>query len=190
VEAPDPPVSAIPGRSSTPSPADTLAVPGPQFGPPRVPSCVLTGQTLYNFALNDLTGHPWEYRQRRGKLVLIDFWGTWCIHCLHTIPNLNILQERYGPYGLEVIGIAYETGAPAEQVRKVNDVRQRTRMNYRVLLGSDRDTCPVRKQFGVRAWPTMVLIDDTGRIVWRGEGGDPQHLRELEVVIQQRLAAR
>lgn len=191
----DPPPAAIPrstGGWTAPAAAAAAAplAPAPQFGPPRVPSCVLTGQTCYNFALNDLTGQPWEFRQRRGRLVLVDFWGTWCIHCLQAVPSLNILQERYGPYGLEVVGIAYESGTPTEQVRKVNDVRQRTRMNYRVLLGSDRETCPVRRQFGVKAWPTMVLLDENGRIIWRGEGFDAQHARELEMVIQQRLAQR
>jgi thiol-disulfide isomerase/thioredoxin len=170
--------------------AAAAAVPAPQFGPTRVPSCVLTGQTCYNFALNDLSGQPWEFRQRRGRLMLVDFWGTWCPHCLAAVPQLNIVQERYGPYGLEVVGIAYESGTPAEQVRKVNDTRTRLRMNYRVLLGSDRDTCPVRRQFGVRAWPTLVLLDENGRIIWRGEGFDAQHMRELEGVIQQKLAQR
>jgi thiol-disulfide isomerase/thioredoxin len=160
------------------------------FGPPRVPSCVLTGQTLYNFALNDLSGQPWEYRQHRGRLVLIDFWGTWCLPCLHAIPHLNILQQQYGPRGLEVIGVAYESGTPAEQTRKVNDVRNRLHMNYRVLLGGEKERCPVRTQFAVRAFPTMVLVDETGRIIWRGEGADQQHLRDLEIVIQQRLMVR
>jgi thiol-disulfide isomerase/thioredoxin len=202
-QAPTSPLMAVPGqtmpRTATP-PSNGWTAPGavapfapppPQFGPARVPSCQLTGQTLYNFALNDLSGQPWEYRQRRGRLMLVDFWGTWCVHCLHAVPHLNVLQERYGPYGLEVVGIAYETGTPAEQVRKVNDVRNRLHMNYRVLMmGSDRETCPVRQQFGVKNWPTMVLLDESGRIIWRGEGFEVQHFRELEVIIQQRLAAR
>jgi thiol-disulfide isomerase/thioredoxin len=184
------PASPAVGGWAAPAAAATPLVPAPQFGPPRVPSCVLTGQTCYNFALNDLSGQPWEFRQRRGRLILVDFWGTWCVHCMQAVPSLNMMQERYGPFGLEVVGIAYESGTPAEQTRKVNDVRQRMQINYRVLLGSERETCPVRRQFGVKAWPTMVLLDDTGRIIWRGEGFDQQHVRELEVVIRQRLAQR
>ncbi len=160
-------------------------------GPARVPSCVLTGQTVYNFALLDLSGQPWEYRRNhRGRLVLLDFWGTWCVHCLHSVPHLNILQHTYGPAGLEVIGIAYEEGTPMEQVQKVNRVRQRLQMNYRVLLGSDRAQCPVRTQFGVINWPTLVLLDESGRIVWRSEGLDSPQIKELDSIIRQRLNVR
>src|SRR5262249_33845050 len=82
--------------------------PQPTPGPARIPSCVLTGSTLYNFALYDLNGQPWEFRHHQGRLVLLDFWGTWCPHCLVSIKDLNYLQDRYGRYGLEVIGIDYE----------------------------------------------------------------------------------
>lgn len=170
----------------TPPPtADDAARP-----PASVPSCNLTGQTLYNFALNDLNGQPWEFRQRHGRLVLLDFWGTWCYYCQQAIPHLKDLQLRYGPYGLEVIGIAYEQGAVPEQVQKVSRVASRLGINYRLLLGSDQNSCPVRTQFQVRSWPTFVLLDDQGRIIWRGEGVDASSMRTLEVIIRQRLGLR
>ncbi len=155
-----------------------------------VPSCVLTGQTLHNFALNDLNGNPWEYRtQRRGRLVLLDFWHTECYPCLDAIRHLAIWQQSYGSYGLEVIGIAYEEGTPKERVQKVNRVRQRLGAGYRQLLGSDGD-CPVRTQFGVLAYPTVVLLDDQGRIIWRSEGLGPDQIREVEIIIKQRLGVQ
>ena len=58
-----------------------------------VPSCVLTGKNLDNFALNDLDGQPWEFRKdHKGKLILIDFWGTWCGHCYPAIRHLSRAQ--------------------------------------------------------------------------------------------------
>jgi thiol-disulfide isomerase/thioredoxin len=163
----------------------------PAVGNAVVPSCVLTGQTLNNFALLDLGGQPWEYRRNhQGRLTLIDFWGTWCTYCMQAIPHLNSLQQRYGPAGLEVIGIAYEDGSYLEQVQKVNRARQVRQIRYQVLLGSDRDRCPVRTQFGVLNWPTLVLLDESGRIIWRGEGLDGQQLRELEIIIHHRLGVR
>jgi len=75
--------------------------------PARVPSCVLVGSVLHNFALNDLQGQPWEFqKQRRGRVVLLDFWHTGCVPCIQTIPVLNSLQGDFGQSGLEVIGIA------------------------------------------------------------------------------------
>jgi thiol-disulfide isomerase/thioredoxin len=172
-------------------PQDGLGDPAASTGPARVPSCVLTGQTVHNFALLDVSGQPWEYRRNhRGRLVLLDFWGTWCVHCLHSVPHLNILQRTYGPAGLEVVGIAYEEGTPMEQSQKVNRVRQRLQINYRLLLGSDRAQCPVRTQFGVINWPTLVLLDESGRIVWRSEGLEAPQIKELDTIIKQRLNVR
>jgi thiol-disulfide isomerase/thioredoxin len=155
-----------------------------------VPSCSLTGRTLYNFALNDIEGKPWEFRKdRKGRLVLIDFWGTWCIPCQQAIPHLKDLQWRYGQFGLEVIGIAYEEGTPAQQALKVKRVAARLQTNYRLLLGSRYDSdCPVRKQFEVRKYPSLFLLDEKGQIVWQSrEGLGPRELQELEFEIQRRL---
>jgi thiol-disulfide isomerase/thioredoxin len=184
-QLPDKP-AYIPGAGSGIIPP----LPAPVPGPARVPSCQLVGRRLDNFALTDLNGQPWEYRGHPHRLVLLDFWGTWCIHCVQAIPHLKILQEQYGPYGLEVIGIAYEDGPPHEQVRKVNNVRQRKEINYQLLLGSDRDKCPVKTQFGVSQWPTLVLLDENSQIIWRHEGLGAPELRDLDVVIRQKLGVR
>lgn len=160
-------------------------------GPARIPSCVLTGNTLYNFALYDLNGQPWEFRQHQSRLVLLDFWGTWCSHCLVSVKDLNGLQDRYGRYGLEVIGIDYEGDAlPQDQILKVRGARQRYGMNYRILLGGNQDTCPVRAQFGVRNFPTAFLVDESNHVIWSSEGLGRQQVHELENIIRQRLGLR
>jgi thiol-disulfide isomerase/thioredoxin len=184
----DPPLSwTAPSTSPEPKRDPPLS----STGPARVPSCQLTGQLLYNFALNDLTGQPWEYRlHHRGRLVLLDFWETTCVPCQHAITHLKIWQDRYGPYGLEIIGIAYEQGTPEERVQKVDRVRQRLQINYRLLMGSDPMQCPVRVQFGVQAYPTLVLLDDNGRIIWRSEGLGKDSIAELETIFKQRLGLR
>jgi thiol-disulfide isomerase/thioredoxin len=151
---------------------------------------VLTGQFLVNFALNDLNGQPWEYRKQRGRLTLVDFWGTWCTACMYSVPHLKGLQDKYGNYGLRVVGIAYEEGPVAEQVMKVNRVKQRLAINYTTLLGAPRGECPVLQQFNVHAFPTLILLDDTGRIIWRSEGLDRQQQAELDHILRQRLRVR
>jgi thiol-disulfide isomerase/thioredoxin len=160
--------------------------------PTRVPSCVLTGQYLVNFALYDLTGQPWEFKKHHSKLTLVDFWETNCIPCQHAIPHLNVLSDRYGTRGLQVVGIAYEDGPQSLQAEKVERVRQRMRINYTLLLGGGDGggPCPVYTQFAVRAYPTLVLLDDTGRIIWRSEGLERQNLSELETILRQRLGSR
>lgn len=167
-----------------------VGIPAANSGAARVPSCDLTGKTLQNFALNDVNGQPWEFRKHPARLTLIDFWGTWCLHCLQAVPNLNVMQERYRSYGLQVVGIAYEEGSVEEQVKKVNRVRQRLAMNYQVLLGADRNKCPVKTQFRVQNFPTLFLVDSNGTIVWFSEGLDAKKLKELDVIIKQQLQIR
>jgi len=179
---PDPPPGTAP---SLPKAGDAAA-----STQTRVPTCVLLGRHLKNLALYDTAGQVWEYQtQRRGKLVLLDFWGTWCPPCVQSVPHLQAIQIRYP--AVEVIGIAYEHGgARQEQVNRVNAMCQRLKTSYRQLLGSGQG-CPVQSQFDVRAYPTMVLLDENGEIIWRHEGLLDSTTREdLELLIQRRLGMR
>jgi thiol-disulfide isomerase/thioredoxin len=199
VDAPDgrvnvPPVinipnQADPGRQSS---AGLPATPAPPLPEPaaQVPSCVLTGRQLHNFVLYDLNARPWEYRNHHGRMVLLVFWETACLPCRAAIPHLKILQDRYGPGGLEIIAIAYEDGSLPEQIRKLQGVRERLDINYRLLLGGEVASCPVRTQFGVNAFPTLVLLDDGNRIIWRQQGLDAAQLQQLETLVRLQLRAR
>jgi thiol-disulfide isomerase/thioredoxin len=156
----------------------------------RVPSCTfLTKGQLDNFALYDLTGMPWEYRNHRGRLVLIDFWATWCTYCVKGIPDLKTLHESYSKYGLEIVGIAYESPAPAgDQARLVQATRDRLKIPYRLLLGSNLYTCPVKTQFEVNAFPTMFLLDENGHIIWKRDHAlNDAEKSELDQIIRQEL---
>jgi thiol-disulfide isomerase/thioredoxin len=178
--------------STRPRPASSIQAVQPAPQAVRVPSCELIGNRLYNLALPDMNGKTWEFAKHRGKLTLIDFWGTWCGHCVSAIPLLKAFQYTYGPYGFQVVGIAYEEGSVPEQVRKIQGVGQWRGMNYTVLLGGDPESsaCPVKKQFQVRAFPTVFLLDDQGTILYQAEGLDQQHARTLENIIRQHLGFR
>jgi thiol-disulfide isomerase/thioredoxin len=184
------PFSPKPGQGQPPAMATVPGAGVPTAAAP-VPFCVLTGRKLDNFALTDLNGQPWEFRKnRRGRLVLLDFWWTMCRPCLEAIPHLSSLQQSYGPYGLEVIGIAYESGTFEQQANRVKGVRDRMGINYRLLLGGPQGQCPVKNQFQVERFPTLILLDETGQIVMRKEGLDSQHLEELKFEIRRRLGLR
>jgi thiol-disulfide isomerase/thioredoxin len=162
--------------------------PAPE-SPARVPSACVVGKRVVNFALFDVGGQPWEYRRdRRGKLVLLDFWSTTCPPCLKTIPALRQLKETYGPTGLEVVAIAYEhSGTPAEQAQRVSATAQRLGMNCKLLLGSGAQ-CEVKTQFRVQAYPTLILLDENGDMVWYLTGQpETYQLGELERTIRMKL---
>ena len=118
------------------------------------------------------------------RLVLIDFWATWCGPCLKAIPHLAKLQQQYGPQGLLVVGIDYGND-PA----RLRTAQTQLHVNYPMLMGK-MNSCPVKQKFQVRMFPTLVLLDDDGNIVWHAEGPSEQQLRRLERLVQTQLAAR
>jgi thiol-disulfide isomerase/thioredoxin len=163
-------------------------------GETAAPSCILNGLQLTNFALPDVNygenGRIWEYRKdRAARLVLLDFWHTGCKPCRDAIPWLVNLQAYYDknyPKTLQIVGIAYEEGTPEKQAQQVRSFRGRYNIKYPTLLGN-RVKCPVFEQFGVEAYPTFVLLDETGRIVWRRQGFDQAVLAELDAAIRKQL---
>jgi thiol-disulfide isomerase/thioredoxin len=160
-----------------------------------VPSCNLIGRRLVNFALYDLEGQPWVYsrdRDRNARVILLDFWFSTCGPCRQSIPVLRDLQRYYGPHGLQVIGIANEDSSREEAVRNVRGVRGRYNVNYTTLLaGGGTGPCPVVSQFEVQRFPTLVLLDESGTIIWRKVGGfDEQSRQELEFLLRKKLSIR
>ena len=187
------PVTNIPVVPGDPSALAYVAPPvAPALTRPlSAPSCTLVGNKVENLALYDLEGHTWEFRKHKGRLVLFDFWGTWCLPCQEAIPHLKDLQYRYGPYGLEVVGIAEEYGSAQEQVRRVKAVTGRLGVNYTVLLGGGFEAdCPVKARFEINSYPTLVLVDENGQILRRWHGLDRQNATELEAEIKKRLRVK
>jgi thiol-disulfide isomerase/thioredoxin len=156
-----------------------------------VPSCRRVGLRVENLALYDSRGEVFELeKDRRGKVVLLDLWYTGCPPCLRAIPRLTALQSKYGQYGLEVIGITYERGTLAEKQASLEAARAKYRLafNYRLLFGGGGSgPCPVAEQLEVRNFPTLVLLDETGKILYRCQGLDEQSHYELEMAIRQKL---
>jgi thiol-disulfide isomerase/thioredoxin len=193
----NPPAVHVPGTWKLPGPESkgpTLP-PGPSPynivpGPAHVPSSMKYGMRLENFALYDLELQPWELKtKRRGSVVLLDFWKTNCPPCLQTIHNLRALQQKFGQEGLEVVGIAYEDGNKDywQQATKVKAVAAQWNANYQMLLGSG-PKCPLKRDLMVTNYPTLVLLDEQGQIIWQHVGlMDAVALDNLEFRIRQKL---
>ena len=155
-----------------------------------MPSCRFDGERLVDFRLPDLQLQPVSFSGLDSEFVLLDFWGTWCGYCLKSTPQLIELQRRFGGQGLQVIGIAYEQGDVTERVSRVQQVREQLQINYPLLLGDVGGPCPLREKFQVHLYPTLVLLDRSGRIVWRSEGANPPEFQRLENLLKNQLASR
>ncbi len=116
-----------------------------------------------DFLLRTLDGQNRSLRQDRGKVVLMNFWATWCPPCIREMPAMQRLYDKFGTQGLEIVAVSVDQGNP-DAVRKfVDDLK----LNFPVVLDPDQAT---KQAYQVRALPTTYLIDRKGRVVAVGMG--------------------
>lgn len=125
------------------------------------------------FSLTDLSGKKLSLDDYKGKVVMLDFWATWCGPCRIEIPSFVELQARYGREGLAVIGISMDDGPDP-----VVDFYKEFKMNYPVALGDDR---LAELYGGVLGLPTTFLIGRDGRIYRKHVGAADPALFEQEI---------
>ena len=130
------------------------------------------------------TEHPLTLRDLRGRVVVLDFWTFCCINCLRVIEELRPLEERFGDR-LVVIGVHSPKFPHESDHAAVARAVARHRIDHPVL---DDPELATWQQYGVRAWPTLVVIDPDGYVVASasGEGNGPA----LGGIIEQALAGR
>lgn len=128
-----------------------------------------------NFSLPTLSGDDFELSDQRGKLVLVNFWATWCAPCLKEIPLLVEVQDRYASRGLQIVGPALDD---PELVRASLG---RLKIQYPVLIGEEQIPL-LMDALGdtLGALPYSVLISPEGNVLSRKHGEyDLQGLTEL-----------
>jgi cytochrome c biogenesis protein CcmG/thiol:disulfide interchange protein DsbE len=130
-----------------------------------------------DFTRADLAGRALSLRSYRGKVVLLNFWATWCGPCLTEIPRFAAWQTDYGGAGLQIVGVSMDDG-----VAPVKRAYAKYHLNYPVVMGD----VELAEQFGgVLGLPLSYLIDPNGRIVDRYQGD--LNLGQLESKIKSLL---
>jgi len=122
--------------------------------------------------LKDLDGKDLSLAQYKGKVVLVNFWATWCEPCQVEIPWLIEIQQKYAAQGFTVLGIAMdEEGArvvtPWVQKERFDVNGSKSQMNYPIVIGND---AAADKFGGLLGYPTSLLVTRDGKIVKRITG--------------------
>lgn len=129
------------------------------------------GNFAPNFTLPQLRGAPLELATYRGRVVLLDFWATWCEPCRQEIPQFITLQRKYGPDGLQIIGVSMD-----DTPEPVRDFCKQFDMNYPVVMGNAN----IGELYGgVLGLPIAFLIGRDGRI-------DAKHIGAVDIPLMEK----
>jgi peroxiredoxin len=108
------------------------------------------------FALEDSAGKTATLKDYHGKIVVLDFWATWCHGCKEEIPWFAEFERKYGAQGLSVVGVSMDEGG----WKVVKPFMQDAKVPYRIVLGNDS----MAQKYGIQGMPDTFLIDRQGRI--------------------------
>ena len=141
-----------------------------------------------DFTLQALNDSSYTLSKMAGKVVLINFWATWCGPCRMEIPEFNELYENYHEKGLEILGISV-----SDNKKQLKNFTKSFAVDYPLLYGGTRDMNNIMKDYGgVYAVPSSFLIGKDGSIIWSYPGAilklyDPQTFSTLVYKIEKEL---
>ncbi len=125
------------------------------------------------FTVNDLKGQPIDSKALRGKVVLVDFWATWCVPCESEIPHLVDWQKKYDAQGLQVVGLSMD-----DTVSPVKIYVEKHKMEYPVAMADEKTIAAFG---GVLGLPVNIVIGRDGKQIVKHVGVTDINVLEQEV---------
>ena len=135
---------------------------------------------------------PVSFEKLRGKVVLVDFWATWCMPCISTFPRLKGWYKKYGGSDFMIVGVTKYYGqqegkkmSKLEESEFLKDFRSKYKLPYGIAVLSDNNEDSMK--YGINAFPTTILLDRNGVVRYIGIGAGPEESENLENMIQKVL---
>jgi thiol-disulfide isomerase/thioredoxin len=154
--------------------AESKAGPPAEASAPAGKSDLLaTGAVIPDFEFTDFQGKRRRFTEFRGRVVLLDFWASWCSPCLADIPELKKIYQKFQPQGFEILGMDSETLGQNEidaEFLKEAQTKAREIVSTRGVnwtLSANETSLPVAKRFAIESLPAKILVDREGRFVGR-----------------------
>lgn len=134
-----------------------------------------------NFTLSDINGRDVSLSDFRGKVVLLEFWATWCPPCIESVPELIMLQDRYKEKGFTIVAISLDKGVDKNSI--VEAFSDKFKINYPILIADEN----IIDSYQIISIPTSVILDRDGVVIhiYPSYGMDfEEHLsKEIEKVL-------
>jgi thiol:disulfide interchange protein DsbD len=144
---------------------------------PSVQSASTPSEPGSTLPFKTLDGAPFDSAALNGKVVVVNFWATWCVPCRKEIPSFNQMNKELGPKGVAVVGVSLDDdGAEA-----VKPFLAKNPIDYTVALGADA----AKEKYQIGPLPTTIVMDRQGKIVHKFEGFT--HPEDIQKVVKQSL---
>ena len=138
------------------------------------------GARMPDYSAMNLDGSKFELGSKRGRVVLVNLWATWCGPCRFEIPELQRIHDRYAPRGFEVIGVSVDESG----VESVRQFMAEQKMTYPIAIDPQGNLATILQ---TSVLPTSVVLDRNGKIVWKRYGLIPENDPELKSAIEKSL---
>lgn len=156
--------------------AGIMLIPAGLYAAPR------SGQAAPDFKVSTTSGQQVTLENYRGRVLVLDFFATWCQPCRESIPHLVGMNKKYGQQGLYVLGMS----ADEDGERAVRAFADKYRITYPIALAGESTL----GDFGVRSVPVMFVIDKKGQVSGVFRGFTDEVARSTEQLIKKLLAER
>ncbi len=148
---------------------------------PKTASKKASGPAMPDYKAKNLDGSEFDLKSKKGTVMLLNLWATWCGPCRFEIPELEKLHAKYAGQGFQVIGISLdESGAQA-----VNAYLKEKPIQYPIVLDSEGKMANI---LNASVLPTSVLVDRDGNMVWKSVGivslGDTEMTKAIEQALK------
>ena len=137
---------------------------------------IADGQMAPDFTLKDINGNPLSLSSLRGKYVIIDFWGSWCIWCVRGMPKMKEYYKKYSDK-LEILGVDCN-----DPEKKWKNAVKNLNLPWKHVY-NPKDSYEILKKYQIQGFPTKILVDPEGKIAKTIVGEDPKFYEYLDEVL-------
>lgn len=130
--------------------------------------------------IKDLEGNTFKIEDKKGKVVLLNLWATWCGPCREEMPELIALEDKYKDKGFEVIGLNTDD----ESVEDVRAFAEKMKLNYRLAYADGKLMNEFIKVTRLAAIPQTIIINRAGQMTYAKGGGGPRVIKQIKEAVE------